>query len=129
MPALDRVALALNSSAIVALMLALSTQDEFALFLFSVLASFAFLTSSASILRRPATAEPAPKPLAPEATAELSAATVLDLDARLEALERREREASEADRIRQMVARGQQSAPAEPLAEARNNHASMRDRA
>lgn len=49
---------------------------------------------------------------------EMDARTILDIDARLEALERREREMEEAERIRQMAAKGQQSAPPEPVAEA-----------
>ena len=44
---------------------------------------------------------------------EMDARTVLDIDARLEALERREREMDEADRIRRMATRGEQSAPAD----------------
>lgn len=47
-----------------------------------------------------------------EADDEMDARTILDIDARLEALERREREMEEAERIRAMVARGEQSAPA-----------------
>ncbi|OZC02224.1 hypothetical protein [Rubricoccus marinus] len=60
---------------------------------------------------------------------EMDARTVLDIDARLEALERREREAADAERIRQMVARGEQSAPeTAPLAESATPQAAGRER-
>lgn len=68
------------------------------------------------------------EPKARSAADEMDARTVLDIDARLEALERREREMEEAERIRQMVARGQMSPPAEPLAEAATA-SPVRDRA
>lgn len=74
------------------------------------------LVNGAWVLRRntaPRT-EPSRRALAAEAD-ELDARELLDIDARLEALERRERESAEADRIRQLVATGQQRAPeAEP---------------
>lgn len=46
---------------------------------------------------------------------EMDARTVLDIDARLEALERREREMDEADRIRRLMDRGQQGPLADDL--------------
>ena len=48
---------------------------------------------------------------------EMDPRTVLDIDARLEALERRERDMDEALRIQALAARGLQNAPAEPLAD------------
>ena len=46
---------------------------------------------------------------------EMDARTVLDIDARLEALERRERRFEEAERIRLMTSRGEQQAPADAI--------------
>lgn len=70
------------------------------------------LINGAWVLRRNTAprVEPSRRALAPEAD-EFDARQLLDIDARLEALERRERESAEANRIRQLVAVGEQSAP------------------
>ena len=80
-----------------------------------VFSLLALLANSAYVLRRSGkherTASPAPARLA-QPVDELDARALLDIDARLEALERREREMEEEERIRRMWAQGEQRAPA-----------------
>ncbi|MEM1056312.1 MAG: hypothetical protein AAGI52_12370 [Bacteroidota bacterium] len=59
---------------------------------------------------------------------EMDARTVLELDARLEALERRERDLDEAERIRRLADLGEQSVPADPVGSARLGTEADRER-
>ncbi|MEM6326328.1 MAG: hypothetical protein AAF791_04350 [Bacteroidota bacterium] len=115
MSILDRTALALNTATPILLLLAFFTESEGVALATIIVGFLALMLSSASILRLSARAEGTSSPELKQAEAladEMDARTLLDIDARLESLERREREMDEADRIRQMVARGEQSAPA-----------------
>ena len=76
----------------------------------------ALLANSAYVLRRSGRAAPAASRELTRTKAladEMDARTLLDIDARLEALERRERDVDEAERLRLLLARDEPPTPAE----------------
>lgn len=113
MSALERFPLFLNAAAILAWVPAfVGPIDGFA-FAALALTVCALLLSSVALLRRERSDVPTAKREAADKTAdELDAHTVLDLDARLEALERAQLDAVDAARWRALVESGQVSGPA-----------------
>lgn len=103
----------LNVFTLVMAVVGLTAQDPDPMTAALVLAITAVLVNGGWVLRRASSRERPPTPVreADREAEEYDARQLLDIDARLEALERREREHEEAERIRQMVARGEQSAP------------------
>ena len=115
----DWALVALNALAVMMAMVGLASQHPEPMSIALVLGVIAMVAGSATLIRRGAGDAPARRSRrrSDARDDEMDPRTVLDIDARLEALERREREWDEAARIQQLAARGQQSAPAEPLAE------------
>ena len=109
----DWLLVALNAFLLVWAVAGLASIDEDPLIITAMLAMLTAVVNGAYVLR-------GRRQRAPSRTRaredEMDPRTVLELDARLEALERREREMQEAERIQHLVARGQQSAPEAPLA-------------
>ena len=112
----DWALLALNLFALMMAGVGLATQHPEPMSIALVLGGAALILGSSRIVRQASAQKetPARTRARKEEPDELDARQLLDIDARLEALERRERETEEAERIRQMVARGEQSAPASP---------------
>ena len=72
------------------------------------------VTGTVLYRRRRQPAEASPRTSRRRSRDEMDARTVLELDERLQDLERREREVEEAERIRELMEAGQQSAPGDP---------------
>lgn len=72
------------------------------------------VTGTVLYRRRRQPAEASPRTSRRRSRDEMDARTVLELDERLQDLERREREVEEAERIRELMEAGQQSAPSDP---------------
>ena len=109
----DWLLVALNAFLLVWAAAGLASVDEDPLIITAMLGMLTAVVNGVYVLRGRRKHDPV---RTRERVDEMDPRTVLDIDARLEALERRDREAQEAERIQQMVARGQQSAPEAPLA-------------
>ena len=127
----DWLLLAINAGLLFFAFLGVASVDTDVLMVTSMLAMVTAAINGVVVIgRRKQREEPlAKRHVARSSEDEMDARTVLDIDARLEALERRERETADAERIRQMVARGEQSAPeTAPLAESASPQATGRER-
>ncbi|MEM6326327.1 MAG: hypothetical protein AAF791_04345 [Bacteroidota bacterium] len=115
----DWALLALNILALMMAGVGLATQHAEPMTIALLLGSTGLLLSSSKIVRAGSDRKgPARTPARKDDRDldEMDARSLLDIDARLEALERYQRDTEEADRIRQMAARGEQSAPSAPEA-------------
>ena len=114
----DVALLVLNIAVLMMAMVGLASQHPEPMTIARLLAIGSVFASSTKLIRKGSavdrTIRRRNRQIAPD---EMDARTVLDIDARLEALERREREMNEALRIQALAARGQQHAPDEPLAD------------
>ncbi|WP_412063036.1 hypothetical protein [Rubrivirga sp. IMCC45206] len=117
MTGLDRTALVLNTLAILMWLPAFASQEE-GLFLLAVGISLsALLLSTVVVATRSRQRETPAVPTPSVPVDEFDPHTVLDLDARLEALEKAQHDAVDAARWRALVESGQVTGPgAEPIA-------------
>lgn len=111
--------LCLNIVVLMMSMVGLAAQHTEPMSIALILAVAAVLASSAKLIRRGSPPDRAARRRSRRGDLddEMDPRTVLDIDARLEALERREREIDDAVRIQALAARGQQGALSEPLAD------------
>ena len=111
----DKLILALNAAAaFMTIMLGVEVKTEFVpdiYFVAFLAAPLALVLSSMAIVRRTERGG-ADRDAVTEQTSEMNAETVLDLDARLEALERAQHDAVDAARWRALVESGQATGPA-----------------
>ena len=107
----DWLLLALNLSALLMGMVGLESQHPEPMSMGILLAAVALVANSVRVLRR-APSPPRERRPTRTSTDDLDARTILDLDARLEALEQAQADAADAARWRALVESGHVTAPA-----------------
>ncbi|MEM6326326.1 MAG: hypothetical protein AAF791_04340 [Bacteroidota bacterium] len=109
----DWTFLALNAFLLLFSFVGVASTDTDTLIVGAMLAMVVAAANGIRIVRNRETRTPREATRRRSRANEMDARTILELDERLEALERREREVEEAERIRRMMDRGEQTAPAE----------------